>query len=179
MTKSILAVLFSAFAFLASVSASGAARASGLSAADIEPLIGDWSTGPENGAPVFVQSYHWDAKKSYVWVKTSILGGDGVEERVHFEGIAIWNARDSWFDYLFAVEPGSQTQERGTIARSADGTLMRTVQFTGGSGAIAEFRQVFEPLADGRIRTRLQRKTEAGWEPTFPGSDALVMVRRR
>ena len=47
------------------------------------------------------------------------------------------------------------------------------------AGATARFRQTFQPDGPDRIKTRVLRETKDGWVATFPGSDRLVMTRRK
>jgi hypothetical protein len=49
----------------------------------------------------------------------------------------------------------------------------------GADGATARFRQTFQPDGPDRIKTRVLRETKDGWVATFPGSDRLVMTRRK
>jgi hypothetical protein len=142
-----------------------------------DALIGEWEVSPAGGPPAFVEQFSWGPERAYVWTRVLLLRGLA-DEHLHFEGMIAWNAATKRFDYLFVVEPGSLTQERGEFHVEPDGMLVRDVLLTGPTGAIAEFRQTFLALAGGRFATTLMRKRPDGWEPSFPGSDALTMVRR-
>lgn len=142
-----------------------------------DALIGEWEVSPAGGPPAFVEQFSWGPERAYVWARVLLLRGPA-DEHLHFEGMIAWNAATKRFDYLFVVEPGSLTQERGEFHVEPDGMLVRDVLLTGPTGATAEFRQTFRALADGRFATTLMRKRPDGWEPGFPGSDALTMVRR-
>jgi len=111
-------------------------------------------------------------------VNVALLAASG-EEHLHFERLVIWNAATRRFDYLFAVAPGSLTQERGEFHVAANGAIVRDVVLTGPDGSIGNFRQTFRALADGRFETTLMRETPDGWKPTFPGSDLLTMAPRK
>ena len=56
---------------------------------------------------------------------------------------------------------------------------MREVAFTGADGRTGTFRQRFWKDESGAVATSLMRKTDKGWEPNFPGSEKIVMVRRQ
>ena len=158
-----------------SVFLSGAADANEKSLLD--PLIGEWNVGPPGGAAAFVERFRWGPKQGYVWIQVALIPPSG-EEHLHFEGMAAWNAATKRFDYLFAVEPGSGTQEQGAFYAGEDGSIIRDVVLADSKGSTAMFRHTFRDLGDGRFETSLMRKTADGWEPTFPGSEKLTMVRR-
>lgn len=177
-----LAVLAALAALVAAGSSAGARESASPAAgsdpyAALAPLIGEWDVGPVDGPPAFVERFSWGPRRGYVWVSVALLRGTE-PEHLHFEGLVIWNAATRRFDYLFAVEPGSLTQERGEFRVDGDGTIVRDVVLTAADGGTANFRQTFRTLGDGRIETTLMRETPDGWTPTFPGSDKLTMVRR-
>lgn len=145
--------------------------------AELAPLIGDWDTGPPGSPAAFVQRFSWGPERGYVVFRTSLLDRSGVE-RLHFEGPIMWNGATRRFDYLFAVEPGSLSQERGEIHVNDGGDIVREVTLTSADGSSAHFRQTFRDMGQGRFETSLMRQTENGWAPSFPGSDRLIMVRR-
>lgn len=140
-------------------------------------LIGEWVVSPAGAPPAFVEKFSWGPEHAYVWTRVALLQGQA-DEHLHFEGMIAWNAATKRFDYLFVVEPGSLTQERGEFHVEDDGTLVRDVLLTDANGKTADFRQTFRELPGGRFVTTLMRKRAEGWEPTFPGSDNLTMVRR-
>lgn len=145
----------------------------------LERLIGDWDTGPADAPPAFVQRLSWGTDRAYVIFRTMLLTDAG--ERLHFEGPILWNAATGRFDYLFAVEPASGTlaQEKGEIYLSAEDVVIRDVTLTGADGSTARFRQTFRVADEDRIETSLMRETNGAWSPTFPGSERLIMTRRR
>jgi hypothetical protein len=140
-----------------------------------EWLLGDWFS--ENGGSTIRQSMALDPNKAFVTYAT-YLGAPGEKERLHFEGLMVWNGSSKAFDYLFAVEPGSGSQERGTVRAEPDGSIIREVELTGADGAVSHFRQTFRRTGPQSAETSLVRKTAAGWEPNFPGSDRILMVRK-
>lgn len=158
----------------------GPARADVPSAAyaTLAPLIGQWDVGPQGGAPAFVQRFSWGPKGAYVWVQVAMILDSG-EEHLHFEGLVLWNGATRRYDYLFSVEPGSLVQEKGEIYATEYGEIVRDVVLTSADGATGRFRQTFRALADGRYVTTLMRHAGDGWSPTFPGSERLIMTRRR
>lgn len=145
--------------------------------APLAPLIGEWDTGPAGSPPAFVQRFSWGPDRGYVMLRTTLSDGAGTE-RLHFEGPIMWNGATRRFDYLFAVEPGSLSQEQGEIRVVEGGDLVRDVTLTSADGSVARFRQTFHELGHDRFETSLMRQTATGWAPTFPGSDRLVMMRR-
>jgi hypothetical protein len=56
--------------------------------------------------------------------------------------------------------------------------MITTGRRTGPEGGVAHFRQTFKAQTADRVLTSLMRESEAGWVPTFPGSDRLAMTRR-
>lgn len=139
-----------------------------------EWLLGDWFS--RNGRTTLRQKLTLDPNRAFVTFAT-YLGAAGQSERLHFEGLLVWNGKSKAFDYLFAVEPGSGSQERGTVRAERDGSIVREVELTGADGAVAQFRQTFRKTGPQSAETSLMRKTATGWEPNFPGSDRIVMVR--
>ena len=51
-------------------------------------------------------------------------------------------------DFLFAVQPGSGAQEKGTVKAQADGTIVRDVEMTDDDGDRDHFRQTFKILGE-------------------------------
>jgi hypothetical protein len=146
--------------------------------APLAPLIGEWDVGPPGSAPAFVERFSWGPKRAYIWMSVALFVGSG-EEHPHFEGMIIWNAASRRFDYLFAVEPGSLTQERGEFRVAEDGEIVRDVVLTRPDGSTGIFRQTFRALANGQFETTLLGETPDGWKPTFPGSERLTMHPRK
>lgn len=142
--------------------------------APYEWLIGDWysAAGPEQ----IHQRLQYGPNRSYILYST-FTNAAGQPEKLHFEGIMVWNGKTKALDYLFAVEPGSGVQEKGTLRAQADGTVVREVEFTSPAGDTAHFRQQFWRTADNEVLTSLMRQTATGWELNFPGSDKIAMSR--
>jgi hypothetical protein len=146
--------------------------------ATLAPLIGEWDVGPEGGATAFIERFTWGPKEAYVWTQVVFVTASG-EEHLHFEGPILWNGATRRYNYLFAVEPGSLAQERGEIYASEGGEIVRDVVLTRADGTTGRFRQTFDATGDGGFVTTLMRQTADGWAPTFPGSERLIMTRRR
>jgi hypothetical protein len=145
--------------------------------AALAPLIGEWNVGAADAAPAFVQRFSWGPNRAYIWTSVALIRPSG-EDHLHLDGLVVWNGATRRFDYLFAIEPGSLTQEQGEFHVENDGVIVRDVVLTAADGTTGRFRQTFRSLGDGRFETSLKRQTDDGWTPTFPGSDRLTMVRR-
>jgi hypothetical protein len=147
--------------------------------APYEFLIGEWdTTGSGSGAAVAVQRFRWGPRRGYILYSTSTLDSDG-EERLHFEGVILYNAASRSMDFLIALEPGSLSQERGTLKIEADGSITRDVTLIAANGTISRHRQTFRASGPNSAFTTLMRQTtDGGWAPNFPGSDHLDMRRR-
>jgi hypothetical protein len=135
-------------------------------------LIGDWSSN--TGIRELIT---YGPRQSYIHFSVFTPDADGTEH-LHFEGIAMWNAKSKVLDYLFAVEPGSGVQENGTIRAEADGSIVREVELIDTKGKAGTFRQTFRQTGANSAVTTVMRQTPAGWVPTFPGSDNVVLTRR-
>lgn len=140
-----------------------------------EFLIGDWYS--ELSGTIVHQRFAWGPRQSYIQYST-FMGEKGKTEQLHFDGIMVWNGKTKALDFLFALEPGSGVQEKGALWAEADGSLVRDIEFTDASGKSGRFRQTFRRTGEDSVVTSLMRQTPAGWAPTFPGSDALVMTRQ-
>jgi len=162
--------------------------------APYEFLIGEWDVGPIGGTAAAVSRFRWGPTKTYIWYSGAYLAADG--ERPAWEGLLVWNGVRKALDFLLVLDPasGSLVQEQGTVHIGQDGTVMREItafysegnavppgwdETAGPGGASAKFRQTFTPDGPDRILTSVMRKSEAGWVPNFPGSDHLVMTRRK
>lgn len=139
-----------------------------------EFLIGDWSSDVE-GAKIH-QRFRWGPEHSYITYGTYMTQA-GKPEHLHFEGIMVWNGKSKALDFLFAIEPPSGVQEKGTVRAEADGTIVRDVELTDGKGAVSHFRQTIRRTGPDTAVTALLRQTERGWEPTIPGSGDIPMSR--
>jgi hypothetical protein len=96
-------------------------------------------------------------------------------------------------DVLIALDlEGGRIQEKGVLRVQPDGSLVREITASysegarpmgqpaaGPAGATARFRQTFKADGPDRVRTQVLRETKDGWVATFPGSDRLVMTRRK
>jgi hypothetical protein len=140
-------------------------------------LIGEWDTTGPDGQIFAVQRFRWGPNQSYIWYATSTLANG--QEQIHFEGLLIWNFANHNADFLVALEPGSGSEERGTLSTEADGTIVRDVLATDAHGQTQTYRQTFRRTGENTAVTSLmRRKADGSWEPNFPGSDNLIMTRR-
>lgn len=148
--------------------------------APYEFLIGEWdTTGSGVGPTVAVQRFRWGPGRSYILYSTATVDAEG-HEHLHFEGIIVFNAATRDMDFLIALEPGSLSQEHGTLQIETDGLIVRNVTLVAADGSVSHFRQSFRASGSNSAATALMRLTAAGgWEPSFPGSDNLVMTRRQ
>ena len=155
-------------------------------------LIGEWVVAPEAGGPAgTVVRFRWGPGRSYMWYSASLLMGG--TEQPHFEGLLMWNGVHRNLDMLMSLDlNGGRVQEQGTVSVAADGTVVREItayysegvgmittgRRAGPEGGVAHFRQTFKAQSADRVLTSLMRESDAGWVPTFPGSDRLAMTRR-
>ena len=135
-------------------------------------LIGDWSS--KSGIREVIT---YGPKKGYIHFSAYIPGPNGAEH-LHFDGLALWNAKTKMLDYLFAVEPGSGVQENGTYRVDADGTIIREVELIDAKGNTGTFRQTFRKTGANTAITTVMRKKKTGWEPTFPGGERIELERK-
>jgi hypothetical protein len=143
--------------------------------ASFEFLIVDWKSGSSGGVQLR-QAFRWGPGRAYILYSTYLTEA-GKLERLHFEGIMVWNGRTNALDYVFAVEPGSGVQEKGIVTVQPDGSVVRAVELTDATGKVGHFRQTFQRTGVDSAVTSLMRKTETGWEPNFPGSEKMEMKR--
>ena len=87
----------------------------------------------------------------------------------------VWNGKSKKLDFLFAVQPGSGDQEKGTVEVQADGSIVRTVELTGADADRDQLRQIFRKLRDGKVTTSVMEQTVQGWTMNPPGE--IVMDR--
>lgn len=135
-------------------------------------LIGDWQS--EGGLRELIT---YGTKQSYLRFQ-AFFPTKEEPQHLHFEGIALWNAKTKRLDYLFAVEPGSGVQENGTYRVEAEGTIIREVELIDASGKAGTFRQTFRRTGTNTAITSVMRQTATGWEPTFPGGERIELTRR-
>ena len=156
--------------------------------APYEFLMGDWDVMQPDKPPFMVMHFKWGGgPRGYIFYNASMLK-DGAEE-THFEGMLIWNAVSKNLDMLLTLDPThGETQERGTVYITSDGTVVRQIQAIGPqsvrgpdgkpTAGSAIFRQTFKQTGPDEIKTVVLRDTLNGWVPTFPGSENLIMKRR-
>jgi hypothetical protein len=131
-------------------------------------LIGDWYSKPAGEDMIIHQQFAWGPGNGSISYATYI-DQQGKPEHLHFGGLMVWNGKSHTLDYLFAVEPGSGVQERGTFAVQADGSVVREVEATYPDGKVARNRQLFRRGTDGTLTTDLQQETAKGWVSVLPG----------
>ena len=139
--------------------------------ASFDWLIGDWSA-----AGGLRELITYGPSRSYIRFSAFFSTKDE-PQHLHFEGIAVWNAKSRMLDYLFALEPGSGAQESGTYRAEADGTIIREVELIDAKGNTATFRQTFRRTGPDSAITTVMRKTASGWEPTFAGGESIELTR--
>ncbi len=156
-------------------------------------LIGEWNVSVEGRAPAAVSRFRWGPMKTYIHYSGALLVNG--KEAPNWEGILVWNGVRRKLDMLLVLDlsTGDLAQEQGSVSLESDGSVVRdiTVYYAEGNaippdwtraagpdGATARFRHNFKQVAPGRVRSSVMRQTLEGWEPSFPGSDNLVMVKR-
>ena len=143
--------------------------------APYEFLNGDWYTKPKGEDMTIHQQFKWGPGQSYITYAT-YMSMPGKPEHLHFEGMMVWNGKAKALDFLFAVEPGTGVEEKGTVTAQADGSVVRQVEMTDGTGKPGRFRQVWKRGADGTVVTTLSEQTAKGWQTQPPGD--LVMTKQ-
>jgi len=139
-----------------------------------EFLIGDWYSKLSGQDITIHQQFKWGPHKSYI-VYASYMAPAGKPEQLHFEGIMVWNGKSKALDFLFALQPGSGAQEKGTVTVQADGSVVRDVQLTDDDGDRDHFRQTFRMLDGGKVATGIMEETPGGWKSSPLGD--IVMER--
>jgi hypothetical protein len=142
-------------------------------------LIGDWNSEVA-GAHAFSirQTYSWGHDHADIQAAAYVLI-PGREEDLHFEGIMTWNQAHQNLDFLFMHEPGTGGQEAGVIHTETDGSIVREITETTGTGVVRHSRQTWRRVNDNTLVTSMTHQNADGsWAPNFPGSDNLVMTRR-
>jgi hypothetical protein len=139
-------------------------------------LVGDWYG--KGGPGVLRENITYGPGRGYIKFSIFTAASESGPQHLHFEGIAVWNAKTRMLDYLFAVEPGSGVQENGTFRAEADNSIVREVQLIDPKGNVGTFRQTFTRTGQDSAVTTLFRKAETGWVPTFPGSEKIELTRR-
>jgi hypothetical protein len=137
----------------------------------------------------------WGPMKTYIRYSGALLVAG--TESPSWEGMLVWNGVTQRVDMLIALVSGGAgqlAQEQGTISVNADGSVVREIMVfyaegtpvppdwtnaAGPEGAIARFRHTFKEIAPGRVRAAVLRQTETGWQPSFPGADKLIMLKRK
>jgi hypothetical protein len=167
--RMLIAILLSAVAPMPASAQHGPSPAAAVASpyAPYDWLIGDWYGRVESGSIRELITY--GPNRSYIRF-SAFTSPTGDPQHLHFEGIALWNAKTKRLDYLFAVEPGSGVQESGTYRIEADGLIVREVELIDAAGKVGTG-------SDSAVTT-VMRKTSTGWEPTFPGGDKIELTRR-
>ena len=142
--------------------------------APYEFLIGDWYSKLGNQGVVIHQQFKWGPAKSYI-TYASYLALPGKPEQLHFEGMMVWDGKSKALDFLFALQPGSGAQEKGTVTAQADGTIVRDIAMTASDADVDHFRQTFRKAAGGRVLTSMMERTAKGWKLDPPGE--IVMEK--
>jgi len=158
-------------------------------------LIGEWDVGKPGESPMMMQYFRWGPGESYVLFGAATLSASGKLDP-HFDGLLAWNGVRKNLDMLVVLDldGGGRMQEQGTLSFEAAGKVTREITATyseelrpsgsnaGGAasgGWTARFRQTFERVSGDTIITTVMRETKDGWVATFPGSERLMMTRRR
>ncbi len=159
---------------------------------DYAALIGDWDVSAEaGGPPVAVSHFRWGPNHSYIWASQGILMNG--KEYPHFEGVMIWNGVDKHLDLLVEADLNAGVAEEKGVFRTdgqggwvreivtafAEGARPMGLPAPGPEGVLVHFRQTLTPDGPDRIKTSVMRQTDSGFTATFPGSDHLVMTRRK
>jgi hypothetical protein len=142
--------------------------------APYEFLIGDWYSKLASQNVVIHQQFKWGPGKSYITYASYIVQ-PGKPEQLHFEGIMVWNGKSKTLDFLFALQPGSGAQEKGTVHAEPDGTVVRNIAMTASDADIDDFRQTFRKTPAGQVLTSMMERTATGWKLDPPGE--IVMER--
>lgn len=140
--------------------------------APYEFLIGDWYATLKQENAVVHQQFGWGPGKASMTDATYVVV-PGKPEHLHFGGTMLWNPASKALDYLFAVEPGSGVEERGTFSVQSDGSVIREVEAIYPEGRVMKSRQVFKPLPDGTFSMDLLSGTAAGWASTLPNGPMI------
>lgn len=135
--------------------------------APYEFMIGDWYAKLTEENAVIHQQFGWGPGKASMTDATFVVL-PGRPEHLHFGGTMLWNPTSKALDYLFAVEPGSGVEERGTFSAQADGSVIREVEAIYPDGKVIKSRQVFRPLPDGTFSMDLLSGTAKGWASSLP-----------
>ena len=131
--------------------------------APYEFLIGDWYSKLAGQDMVIHQQFSWGPGKSYI-IYASYLALPGKPEQLHFTGMMVWNGKPNALDFLFALQPGSEWPEKGTLNAQADGTIVREIEMTDDDGDRNHFRQTFRKLDGEKAATRVMEETATGWK---------------
>jgi hypothetical protein len=146
--------------------------------APYEFLVGDWYTKLPQENAIIHQQFGWGPGKASMTYST-FIDMAGQPEHLHFGGVMVWNGKSHALDYLFAVEPDSGVQEKGTITGQPDGSIVRQVEATYPDGRVTQNRQTFRKLADGTVATDLLDRKPSGWVSSMPGGQPIIMSRTR
>jgi hypothetical protein len=142
--------------------------------APYEFLIGDWYSKVPGENLTLHQQFRWGPQHAYM-VYSTYLALPDKPEQLHFEGMMVWNGKSKALDFLFAVQPPSGAEEKGTVSVQADGSVVREVEMTQANGQGERFRQTFRKGAGSSVVTSMTRLTDKGWQTSPPGD--VVMAR--
>ena len=141
--------------------------------APYEFLVGDWYTKLDPNT-VIHQQFAWGPGKGSINYTTYFTAA-GKPEHLHFGGMMTWNGKTHAVDYLFAVEPDSGVQEKGTFTVQPDGSVVREVEATYPDGKVTQNRQTFRKLPDGTISMDLLDRKPSGWASSLPAGQPIIM----
>ena len=144
--------------------------------APYEFLIGDWYTKLPGENALIHQQFSWGPGKGSISYAT-YFGPPDHADHLHFGGMMVWNGKSRLLDYLFAVEPDSGVQEKGTFAVQPDGTIVREVEATYPDGKVTQNRQIFRKMADGTVSMDLLDRKPSGWASSLPAGKPIIMSK--
>jgi hypothetical protein len=142
--------------------------------APYEFLIGNWFSKIPGQPLTIRQQFSWGPDKAYI-IYSTYMALPGKPEQLHFEGMMVWNGKSKALDFLFAVQPPSGAEEKGTVSLQHDGSVLREVEMTDSGGKSERYRQTFRKGDGGKVVTNMAEQTAQGWQVQPPGD--LVMER--
>ena len=140
--------------------------------APYEFLIGDWYAKLPQENAVIHQQFGWGPGKASM-TDATLYTVPGHPEHLHFGGMMIWSASSKALDYLFAVEPGSGVEERGTFVVQPDKSVIREVEAIYPNGRVMRSRQVLKLLPNGTLSLDLLEGKSGGWASTLPNGPMI------
>jgi hypothetical protein len=143
--------------------------------APYEFLIGDWYSKIPGQPMTIHQRFSWGPDRAYI-TYSAYLVMPGKPEQLHFEGMMVFDGKAKALDFLFALQPPSGAEEKGTVSVQPDGSVLREVEMTDSGGKGERYRQTFRKGDGGTVITSMAEQTAKGWEVQPPGD--LVMERQ-